>query len=145
MRELRPLKIIARNLLMLAFALLMLFVGYPVYQEWSKKRDTVLAEHEKAQASERIGNQASLAGAMLHRAHKACSIIGAPDLEECAIYKGQLIQEKDAQERAKLALVLRATYYSNCQRFNTSEFCNNLLGRAIQLNIATPLSRTDND
>lgn len=116
-------------------------LAYPAYQDWSKQRAKEVAEREKKAALDRIGTDASFAGAMLSNAHKACRRIGIQDLSTCSNYEGPLLQEKAPPMLAKMALDHRNAYLATCPKVYAKDYCEQLLIRAFQLSLSSPESK----
>lgn len=108
-------------------------IGLPIYQDWSKERDRARLEEEKKSVS----TQASLAGIQIAQAFKACVRIGISDVQQCARYDGQLIQEMVAPIAAKNALNSKDEYIKTCLRFYPEDYCSSLLNRSISLSMNT--------
>jgi hypothetical protein len=127
-----------RNWSKIAFGALVLLIGVPAYQEWSKKHDIEVAAQEKKAALERVGTDASIAGSIYWNAYKACSKIGISNVETCAKYEGTLLQEKAAPMLATMAVDHRVAYDKSCRKVYAKEYCDQLLNRAYYLSQSEP-------
>jgi hypothetical protein len=126
------------NKVKVALLILALAFGPGVYRDWQQQR----AEARLVAAREAVDFDASIAGMMIVNAWRSCRDIGiVNDMERCAAYDGRLLQEQSAPMLAKLAIEHRASYYKNCFRFHSEEFCGQLLRRSVALSDARPEGR----
>jgi ABC-type anion transport system duplicated permease subunit len=117
----------------IGIAVLAIVFGPGLYDDWQKSRAAQQLESDRKS----VDTDASVTGMMLMEAWTGCSQIGiVNDMERCAAYQGRLLQEQSAPMLAKLAVEQRASYYKNCQRFNTYEYCSQLLQRSVALSNA---------
>lgn len=124
---------LARNWSKVAFGGFLLLIAIPIYQDWSKQHAIEVAAKETKVALERVGTDASIAGSMLWGAYNACTKIGIQNMQTCAKYEGNLLQEKAAPILASMALDRKASYDKNCQQVYAKEYCDQLLNRAFHL------------
>jgi hypothetical protein len=108
-------------------------VAWGAYDDWSKQREI----EKQAAEKKSVSTQASLAGIQMVEAFKTCARIGINDLDRCAKYEGQLLQELAAPLFAKNSLDVRDGYFKVCLRFYSKDYCNNLLIRSINLSLNT--------
>lgn len=120
-----------RNWGKVALAALVIFFGPPLYEEYRKRS----AESDAIEASQRVGTDASIAGMMYASAYRSCRLIGILPVEQCATHKGILLQETSAQVLAQSAVQHREGFEKNCQKWNASEYCYQLLNRAFLLSL----------
>jgi hypothetical protein len=121
-----------RNKVKAGLLALAIVSGPPLYEEWAEKR----AAQEAAEAKGAVPTDASIAGMMLLSAWKSCTQIGIADVNACATYQGELLQEQAAPILAKTAVGQRDAFVKNCTRFYAYEHCRQLLDRAIRLSNA---------
>lgn len=125
-------KVLWNNKIKVAALLLAIVFGPGVYGDWQEKRAARQLEADRRS----VNTDASIAGAMLMSAWKSCAQIGiVNDMERCAAYRGELLQEQATSPLAKLAIERRA-YYKNCQRFHPYWYCQQLLDRSVRLSNA---------
>lgn len=105
------------------------FAAFSLYQDWDKKRQKEEFEVER----QSIGTSASITGMSLVSAFKSCQRIGIPDLKKCQEYKGMLVQELGAPIAAKIAIEEQVNYNQKCNRHYSTDYCHQLLKRAVQL------------
>lgn len=131
-------RLLARNWSKVVFGGLVLLVAVPAAQDWWKQHQIEVAKQEREQAIEQIGLDASVAGSMYASAYKACTNIGIPNIEQCASYKGLLLQEKAAPVLASAAVGQRVNYEAKCRKLYDDKYCFDLLNRAFLLSQSEP-------
>ena len=108
------------------------WLGPILYEEWSKKRAAEQLELDR----QSVYSDASVAGSLLAGALHQCVLIGLDDLQRCADYKGQLLQEQAPPVLARTAIEHRDRYLQNCWRFYDRDGCVQLLMRSYHLSSA---------
>ena len=126
-------RLFARYLGPMLLAGFVLFILWPVYQTWSKKRDIEVQAAERQRAKEATGVDASVTAAMLWNAYKACHVVGLTDVPACSQNSGTLIQESTARALADLALKRKASFDRDCRSHSSADECDGLLQRALAI------------
>lgn len=96
------------------------------------------AEEKKQQASTSIGVIASISAGFLVSAARYCQAVGVPDIDQCAAIEGNLLAEQYAQIQANLAVEQRISYWKGCQADFSTEYCDQLIKRAIAIELRMP-------
>jgi len=99
---------------------------------WHGYKDWATANERKALAQQKqaVGTEASLAASLLVSALKACRPLGL-DVSACAGHTGPLIQDQIAPAIASLAVEQQRAYDATCRKHYGSQYCRDLLTRAI--------------
>jgi hypothetical protein len=97
------------------------------------------AEAKKEKASESIGILASFTAVALASALHSCQIVGIPDIDQCAQLKGTLLADRSAQSMASFAAEQRITYWKACQAEFSTEYCGQLIQRALAIELRKPI------
>lgn len=87
-------------------------------------------KEKEAEEKKQVGTQASVAGMLLASAQKDCNSIGIYSVDDCAAYKGVLLQEIAAPISARAAIVQRDKFWLTCNKYNTNDYCLSLINRA---------------
>jgi hypothetical protein len=125
--------VLLNNKIKVGILILAAVFGPGLFDDWQKTRAAEQFEVDRKS----VDTEASIAGMMLINAWTNCSRIGiVNDMERCAKYQARLLQEQAAPMLAKVALEQRDSYYKNCQRFYTYDYCGQLLGRSLALSNA---------
>ena len=90
------------------------------------------------QIRSRIGTDASLAATMLVGATRNCNLVGISQLKACSDFKGSLVPEVTASTYAGLALDMYQSFLKDCQTHYNSEYCYDLLSRAVDIERRKP-------
>lgn len=136
----RSANVIRHNKGKIALIGLALAFGPGIYADWEKQHAAAqLAEDKKS-----VDLEASSAGMVIAGAWRGCANIGIlNNMEGCAAYQGQLIQEMVAPKVAAVAIEQRSNYYVKCERFYPHEYCAKLLARAVQISYAQGERKND--
>lgn len=98
------------------------------------------AEERMQKAINANGLDASITAAMLVSALRSCQVVGVPDVDQCAQIKSPLSADQAAQSMATLAVEMRTSYGKSCQKEFAADYCNQLLGRAAEIEMRKPRS-----
>jgi predicted outer membrane protein len=60
------------------------------------------------------------------------------DIDKCAQLKGTLIADQSAQMISNLAVDMRKDYWKKCQADFDQEYCNQLIQRAVAIELRKP-------
>jgi hypothetical protein len=96
------------------------------------------AEEKKQKALETIGVDASATAAIIVSAARSCQVVGVYELEKCSQIKSTLIADQSAQTMATLAVSMRADYWKACQVEFSTEYCGQLIQRAVAIEDRKP-------
>ena len=101
--------------------------------------DAVLSPEQKwEKALAAVGMDASMAAAMLVSAARSCQVVGVNDIDSCDQIKGTLIADQSAQILASVAVDRRKEYWRRCLADFEQEYCNQLLQRAVTIELRKP-------
>lgn len=99
---------------------------------------TLSPEEKREKALAAVGWDASVTAGMLVSATRSCQVVGVNDIDRCAQHEGTLIADKTAQMFARVAVGMRKDYWMKCQADFEQEYCNQLIQRAVAIELREP-------
>jgi|Laugresbdmm110sd_1035091.scaffolds.fasta_scaffold29686_2 hypothetical protein len=99
---------------------------------------TLSPEEKQEKARSAVGVDASVTAGVLVSAARSCQVIGVSDIDKCAQLKGTLIADQSAQMISNLAVDMRKDYWKKCQADFDQEYCNQLIQRAVAIELRKP-------
>lgn len=102
------------------------------------EKELTPAQKQEARISS-VGLDASFTAGFLVSAFRSCRTIGVDSVDQCAEYKGPLLEEQLAVTVAKLGIEHRGSYFKECRENFSDDYCRQLLLRAVNIELRSPL------